>query len=216
MCVVDTGASIGLTPYRADFIDYLPLDGATIKDITKVNKVLGVGTVMWKLKSRRGDEVFIPCVAYHMPECDIRLMSPQCYFQAHVGHAEMTEHMVTIHLPGVDKHIIDVPIDEETNLPAIMQPQTAKEEQLQFGPHLLLTIIANNMILDDITHIDPKLLDDIGRMTDPWWDLREYNLPKNKCFKTVTDELNMNLAGPQRELLSGIGSCVQVSTMYRN
>ena len=157
MCVVDTGASIGLTPYRADFIDYLPLEGATIKDISKVNNVLGVGTVMWKLKSRRGDEVFIPCVAYHMPECDIRLMSPQCYFQAHGGHAEMTEHMVTIYLPGIDKHIIDVPIDKETNLPAIMQPQTTKEQQLQFGPHLLSTIIANNMILDDITHVDPKL-----------------------------------------------------------
>ena len=109
MCVFDTGASIGLTPYRADFIDYLPLEGATIKDILR--------TVMWKLKSRQGDEVFIPCVAYHMPECDIRLMSPQCYFQTHGGHAEMTEHMVTIHLPGVDKHIIDVPIDKVTNLP---------------------------------------------------------------------------------------------------
>ena len=55
-----------------------------------------------------------------------------------------------------------------------MQPQTTKEEQLQFGPHLLSTIIANTMLLEDIGEMDPKLLDDIGRMTDPWWDLREY------------------------------------------
>ena len=142
--------------------------------------------------------MFIPCLAYHMPECDIRLMSPQCYFQTHGGHAEMTEHMVTIHLPGVDKHIIDIPIDKVTNLPAIMQPQTTKDEQLQYGPHLLSTIIANTMLLDDIGWLDllstiiantmllddigwldQKQLDNIGRMVDPQWDLRECNLSKN-------------------------------------
>ena len=83
MLVWDTGASIGLTPFRCDFIDYLPLEGATVKDISKANKVLGIGTVMWKFNSRRGDDVFIPAVAYHMPECDIRLIIPQSYFQLH-------------------------------------------------------------------------------------------------------------------------------------
>ena len=179
MCVFDTGASIGLTPYRADFIDYLPLDDATIKDISKVNKVLGIGTVMWKLKSRRGDEVFIPCVAYHMPECDIRLMSPQCYFQSHGGHADVTEHMVTMYLPGADKHVIEIPIDKSCNLPVIMQPQTSHDEQLKFGPHLLSTVITNALHLDDIDN--------------------PTSIPV--CCKTVADDSNMNLTGPQRELL---------------
>jgi hypothetical protein len=31
--VWDTGAFIGLTPFCSDFIDYLPLDGVTVKDI---------------------------------------------------------------------------------------------------------------------------------------------------------------------------------------
>ena len=31
--VWETGASIGLTTFCSDFIDYLPLDGATVKDI---------------------------------------------------------------------------------------------------------------------------------------------------------------------------------------
>ena len=46
MLVWDTGASIGLTPFCCDFIDYLPLEGATVNDISKANKVLGIGTVM--------------------------------------------------------------------------------------------------------------------------------------------------------------------------
>jgi hypothetical protein len=103
MCIFNTGALIGLTPYRADFIDYLPLKEATIKDISKITKVLGIVIVMWKLKSRQGDDIFIPCVAYHMSGCDIRLKSPQSYFQLHGGHAEVTEHMITTYLPGVDK-----------------------------------------------------------------------------------------------------------------
>ena len=179
MCIFDTGASIGLSPYRADFIDYLPLEDATIKDISKVNKVLGIGTVMWKLKSRKGDEVFIPCVAYHMPECDIRLMSPQCYFQTHGGHADITEHMVTMYLPGIDKHIVDIPIDKTCNLPAIMQPQASHDEQLKFGPHLLSTVITNALHLHDISG----------------------STSTKVCCKTVANDSNRNLTGPQRELL---------------
>ena len=36
--VWDTGASIGLTPFRSDFIDYLPLDGVTVKDIARTTQ----------------------------------------------------------------------------------------------------------------------------------------------------------------------------------
>jgi len=67
MLVWDTGASIGLTPFRSDFIDYLPLDGVTVKDIARANSVLGIGTIMWKLPTTKGHPVFIPVVAYHMP-----------------------------------------------------------------------------------------------------------------------------------------------------
>ncbi len=177
MLVWDTGASIGLTPFRCDFIDYLPLEGATVKDISKANKVLGIGTVMWKFKSRRGDEVFIPAVAYHMPECDIRLLSPQAYFQLHGGKADVNDEMVTMYLPGVEKHIIDIPIDKKVNLPIILQPQTTLDEQLKFGPSLLSSVVATTLQLDDIGVTTPL------------------------CCKTVADESNKNLTGPQKELL---------------
>ena len=69
-----TGASIGLTPFCSDFIDYLLLDGVTVKDIARANSVvLGIGTIMWKLPTTKGHHVFIPVVAYNMPDCDIRL-----------------------------------------------------------------------------------------------------------------------------------------------
>ena len=37
--VWDTGASLGLTPFRSDFIDYVDADIA-IKDVTKINGVI--------------------------------------------------------------------------------------------------------------------------------------------------------------------------------
>jgi hypothetical protein len=92
MLVWDTGASIGLTPFRSDFIDYLQLDGVTVKDIARTNSVLGIGTTMWK------HPVFIPAVAYHMPDCDICFFSSQSFFNLHGGchcHGSICHHVST-------------------------------------------------------------------------------------------------------------------------
>ncbi len=39
----DTGGSVGLTPFRSDFINYVECD-IDIHDITKVNTIIGIGT----------------------------------------------------------------------------------------------------------------------------------------------------------------------------
>ena len=123
----DTGASIGLTPFRSDFIDYQTLNNVTVKDIARKNKVLGVGTVLWKFYTRDGREVFLPLICYHVEHATIRLMSPQQYFKNHGGHADVTGHNVAFHLP--DKTIIDIPICPTSNLPTIWNVVTSTEEQ---------------------------------------------------------------------------------------
>ena len=172
MLVWDTGASIGLTPFCSDFIDYLPLDGMTVKDIAQENTLLGIGTVMWKFKSWQGNDVFIPAIAYYMPECDICIQSPQSYFQLHSGHSKVSDNKVTMYLPGLEKHIVDIPIDETCNLPVIMEPQITHDEQLNFGPHIFSAIVANTLNIQDIYY-------------------------KPLCCKTVTNDSNQNLTGPQ-------------------
>ena len=52
--VYDTGASHGLTPFRAGFIDYKECD-IPFKDISKVNRVKGIGAVMYKFVATNGD-----------------------------------------------------------------------------------------------------------------------------------------------------------------
>ena len=47
MLECDTGASFVLTPFKSDFFDGLECD-IPIKDITKFNKVIGIGTTIHK------------------------------------------------------------------------------------------------------------------------------------------------------------------------
>jgi hypothetical protein len=84
----DTGASFGLTPFRSDFIDYVKCD-IPVRDVTKVNKVIGIGTTVHKFMDTNGNPVFLPCVSYHLPQTDVRLFSPQTYHQMHGGYSEV-------------------------------------------------------------------------------------------------------------------------------
>ncbi len=47
LLIWDIGATHGLTPFLKDFIHYHPCD-IPVRDISKVNRVIGVGTVIHK------------------------------------------------------------------------------------------------------------------------------------------------------------------------
>ena len=59
----------------SDFIDYVDADIA-IKDVTKINRVIGIGTTLHKFKNKKGKDVFLPCVSYHPPTTYVRPLSP--------------------------------------------------------------------------------------------------------------------------------------------
>lgn len=71
----DTGASYGLTPFWSDFIDYVACT-IPVRDVTKVNTVIGIGTTLHKFTDTKGLPVYLPCVSYHLPQTDVRLFSP--------------------------------------------------------------------------------------------------------------------------------------------
>ncbi len=52
----DTGASAGLTPFWSDFIDYVVCE-IDVCDITKVNKVVGIGTTLHNFVNNNGNHV---------------------------------------------------------------------------------------------------------------------------------------------------------------
>jgi hypothetical protein len=78
--VWDTGASNGLNPFKSDFLDYMEVD-IPVKDISKVNRVVGIGTTMYRFVDSVGETIYTPCLSYHLPSAEIRLFSPQTYHQ---------------------------------------------------------------------------------------------------------------------------------------
>ena len=66
----DTGASAGLTPYCSDFIDYVECE-IDVWDITKVNKVIVIGTTLHRFVDTNGNDVYLPCVSCHLPSTDV-------------------------------------------------------------------------------------------------------------------------------------------------
>ena len=83
--VWDTGASFGLTPFRGDFIDYVKCN-IQVNDIARTNIVIGIGTTLHKFKWN-DEDIYLPCLSYHLPSIEIRLFSPQTYHTLYGGHS---------------------------------------------------------------------------------------------------------------------------------
>ncbi len=112
----DTGASYGLTPFRSDFIDYVECD-MPVWDVTKVNKVIGIGTTLHKFTNTDGKPVFLLCVSYHLPQTDVCLISPQTYHQMHGGYSKVYEQSIQMKLRT---STINITIEQGlTNLPVV-------------------------------------------------------------------------------------------------
>jgi hypothetical protein len=80
--VIDTGASVSVTPVLTDFIGPLrPCATANLKGLSGSTEVIGEGTVNWLVRDMFGNKRKIRTTAYYVPEASIRLFSPQTYFK---------------------------------------------------------------------------------------------------------------------------------------
>ena len=74
--IVDTGASVTITPCREDFITYEKQDGLVVNGLTKGAAIAGIGLVEW-LVEVNGTTVSLKLRALHVPEAKKRLLCPQ-------------------------------------------------------------------------------------------------------------------------------------------
>jgi hypothetical protein len=80
--VIDTGASVSVTPVITDFIGPLrPCATANLKGLSGSTEVIGEGTVNWLMRDMFGNKRKIRTTAYYVPEASIRLFSPHTYFK---------------------------------------------------------------------------------------------------------------------------------------
>jgi GAG-pre-integrase domain len=118
--VFDTGASCSISPLREDFIGDLekPMY-ATVKGLKGEIKVVGQGIVEWSIFDMDGVVRRIRTKALYIPEGNIRLFSPQVYFQEHMkGHAKIGATGLSWTLS--DSTILRFPYAGGSNLPIML------------------------------------------------------------------------------------------------
>ena len=112
----DTGSPFGLTPFKSDFIYYVTCN-IYVKNVTKFNTVIGIGTTNHKSVDSNESYVFLPYFYYHLPTTDVRLLSSQTYHRLHGAHSIIKGFNVKMVLKN---HNIVIPINrQEVNLPII-------------------------------------------------------------------------------------------------
>ena len=75
--IIDTGASISLTPVISDFVGDIELaDLDSLQGLSSKTQVCGQGTVKWKVQDMFGMVRTLKTKAYYVTEESIRLMSP--------------------------------------------------------------------------------------------------------------------------------------------
>jgi hypothetical protein len=94
--VIDSGASVSVTPHIRDFRGQLQkcptksLDGLSSK-----TEVLGIGKVTWEVQDFYGVKRTITTMAYYVPTVNIRLFSPKVYFEKQNGGSYHMERGIT-------------------------------------------------------------------------------------------------------------------------
>ena len=185
----DTGASFGLTPFRSDFIDYVECD-IPVRDVTKVNRVVGIGTTIHKFTDTNGNPVYLPCVSYHLPQTDVRLFSPQTYHQMHGGYSEVYGQSIQMKLRTSSIHI-DI-IREHANLPIVHDSFVSEKAKRGLAP-----LMRSGLCQARLSALD--FFGEINSTVSPIVANAESNC--FPCFPSIGDAENSNLSSPQKELL---------------
>ena len=192
--VWDTGASYGLLPFRSDFIDYVQAD-IPVRDVTKVNKVIGIGTTLHKFTDANGHPVYLPCVSYHLPSTDVRLFSPQTYHQMHGGYSEVYGDCIRMLLKTstIEIHIAR----EKHNLPVVFDSFVSTKTKRALASTMRSGLCHARLNILDFFHDN-----DLGTLeVSPRFWHHEPEHYSNFCAPCVGSQANENLSGPQKELL---------------
>jgi transposase InsO family protein len=173
--IVDTGASVCITPHLSDFVPgtYQP-SSLIVKDLSGLNKVAGEGIIAWNVVDSQGESFTIKVPGVHIESAKVRLLSPQVLLSSIEGKVLMTKTMLTFLLTS--GHAIRATIDKRTNLPHLRLSDSPPLTDSNFG--------FNTFAFE-------------SELTEEWdAAIAEYN-----AYLSVLRSDNANLRASQKELL---------------
>ncbi len=177
--------SLSETQYPCGFSGDIP-----VRDVTKVNRVVGIGNTIHKFMDTNGNPVFLPCVSYHLPQTDVRLFSPQTYHQMHGGYSEVYGQSIQMKL-RTSSILIDINRDH-ANLPIVHDSFVSEKAKRGLAPLMRSGLCqARLSALDFFGEIDASVSPIVGNADSTCFP----------CFSSIGDSENANLTNPQKELL---------------
>ena len=124
--VIDTGASTSLTPRLEDFDGPIKdCETTELNGLSSTTTVVGVGMAAWTLKDVFGVVRTIRTRAYYVPEAQIRLFSPQTYFQEQ-AKGELSVNAFRSRLTLHDGSELEFPFHPNSNLPLMLSGRQTK------------------------------------------------------------------------------------------
>jgi hypothetical protein len=118
--IIDTGASMSLTPCMDDFLGKLdPSPVTELHGLNTTTKVYGIGTVSWSVRDVFGVVRVLKTKAYYVPDASIWLFSPQTYFKS-VASGSLLIHANSALLTIPDGTTLEFPYHHGSHLPYML------------------------------------------------------------------------------------------------
>jgi hypothetical protein len=161
-----------------------------VRDVTKVSKVIRIGTTLHKFTNTEGKSVFLPCVSFHRPQADVCLFSPQTYHQMHSDYSKVYAQSIQMKLRT--SIIISITIKQGlTNLPVVHDSFVSEKAKHGLGP-LMRSGLCQMRIPVFLGGEIVKVVSSIFIQSEQTF------FP---CFPSVHNSENKNLTSPKREPL---------------
>ena len=110
---------------------------------------LELGTTLHKFVDDAGNDVYLPCVSYHLPTTDVRLFSPQVYhLYGGLSIVNADEVVMCVCYDGKPK-TIPIPIDRGgTNLPIVHDSFVSNKMKKKLAHNFRSALIATGVCTD--------------------------------------------------------------------
>lgn len=125
--VVDTGASVCVSPHRSDFVSYRP-STKTVKDLSSSNKVAGEGIIEWKLRDVHGHIVTVRVPGCHIEGISVRLLSPRVLLRSFNGDGALLPDCIRLNLSA--DIILEATYCDRSNLPLLVMAVQSSSHSL--------------------------------------------------------------------------------------
>ena len=120
--VLDTGASISITPVLSDFVDGIQTPPVqSVNGLQSSLPVVGAGKVQWTVKDISGTSQIIHTYALYLPSAQVRLFSPQDYCRLHKRGKVSLDHRTAFFQDHTHAAPIEFPYHSDNGLPILLQ-----------------------------------------------------------------------------------------------